>query len=45
MYFSLYCKANCGVWNLQNKQARVKDGVVALTAGSGSPSDFNRVKV
>ena len=37
---------NCGVWNDGNRQARVKDGVIALSAGDGAknvpPASLNR---
>ncbi len=39
---------NCGVWNDSNRQNRIKDGVVALSAGVGAkntpPSSMNRQK-
>jgi hypothetical protein len=41
--------SNCNVWNLNNKNARVRDGVVALSAGVGAknspPADLTRVNL
>jgi hypothetical protein len=38
--------SNCAAWNDANRQARVRDGVIALSAGDGAksvpPASFNR---
>ena len=40
---------NCAVWNSNNKNARIKDGVVALSAGIGAknspPADLTRTNL
>ena len=40
---------NCNVWNYGNKQARINDGVVALSAGIGArnspPPSLDRINL